>query len=415
MKTLYLECNMGAAGDMLMSALAELVDSNKFIEKINALGIPDVKVEKRESVKCGITGTHIDVYVKGKTEEHIHEHNHEYYHEHNHEHNHEHHHEHNHEHHHHNHTGMHKIEHIVNALDLSDKVKADVLNVYGLIAEAESKAHNKPIEDVHFHEVGTMDAVADIVGVCMLMEEIGAEKVIASPINVGSGQVKCAHGILPVPAPATAHILRNVPIYSKSIKGELCTPTGAALLKYFADEFGEMPVMTINKIGYGMGSKDFEVANCVRAMIGETKCQNDKVVELVCNIDDMTGEEMGFACEMLRKSGALDVFITPVDMKKNRIGMLLSCVCKPDDKGRIVREIFKYTTTIGIREYLCDRYVLDREERIAKTEFGNIRAKFTYGYGVEKYKFEYDDLAKIAEKNNITIEKLKAMISKNLN
>lgn len=265
MKTIYLDCSMGAAGDMLSAALLELLpeeDRAPFVEELNALGLPGVEFSAEPSVKCGITGTHMRVTVNGHEEgaEHHHHHGHEHGHNHAHEHTHEHH-----------HSGMHDIEHIVNGhLNIPETVKADVLSVYGLIAQAESHAHGLPVSEIHFHEVGTMDAIADVTAVCLLMDRLAPDRVIASPIHVGSGQVRCAHGILPVPAPATAHILTGVPIYGGSIRGELCTPTGAALIKHFAGSFGDMPLMTLRRVGYGMGTKDFEAANCVRAMLGES-------------------------------------------------------------------------------------------------------------------------------------------------
>lgn len=264
MKTLYLECNMGAAGDMLAAALLELLpDPEAFLTKLNALGIPGVKISKEQTAKCGIMGTHIKVMV-GEAEEKSedvaeHEHHHEHHHDHDHYHDHAHH-----------HAGMHEIEHIISHLDLPETVREDVLAVYGLIAEAESHAHGRPVSEIHFHEVGTMDAIADVTAVCLLMHELSPQRIAASPVHVGAGQVRCAHGILPVPAPATAYILRDVPIYGGAVRGELCTPTGAALLKHFVSEFTGMPVMKVHKIGYGMGTKDFEAANCVRAMWGET-------------------------------------------------------------------------------------------------------------------------------------------------
>ena len=240
MRTLYIECNMGAAGDMLTAALLELIpDKDAFIERINKLGIPKVNVKYEPSVKCGITGTHMVVTIDGEEEESVDFHGHHQTHDHEHEH--EHHHDHDHDHHH--HSGMHEITHVVEDLNVSDKVKKDILGVYQLIAEAESHVHGTPVEQVHFHEVGMMDAVADITAVCLLMEMIDPDKVVVSPINVGSGQVKTQHGILPVPAPATAYILKGVPSYSNGISGEMCTPTGAALLKHFATSFGNMPVI----------------------------------------------------------------------------------------------------------------------------------------------------------------------------
>ena len=331
MKTLYLECKMGAAGDMLMAALSELVDADAFVEKMNSLGIPGVKVERETAQTCGITGTHMKVTVNGEEEtaedvsfggehhhhdhehEHVHEHHHDHEHhhhedghEHPHDHEHEHHHDHEHGHdhgHHHHHTSMADIRHILSHLDIPEKVRADAAAVYESIAEAESHAHNCPVEEIHFHEVGNMDAVADIVGVCLLMDRIGPDEVLASPVHVGSGFVRCAHGVLPVPAPATAYLLQGIPSWSGEIEGELCTPTGAALLRHFVRKFVPMPVMATEKVGYGVGQKVFPAANCVRAFLGETEDRGDRVAELNCNIDDMTGEGLGFAMEALLEAG----------------------------------------------------------------------------------------------------------------
>ncbi|MBP1736304.1 MAG: hypothetical protein H6Q60_185 [Oscillospiraceae bacterium] len=269
---------MGAAGDMLMAALLEVhPDPQGFMERFNALGLPGVLASAQPCVRCGITGTHVSISVGGVTEEsedigHIHEHGHCHVHscEPAHEHKHE----------HdggqpeqesHRHTGLTEIERLVDSLALPEQVQRDVRFVYHLLAEAESRAHGKPVEQIHFHEVGTMDAVADITGVCWLMHELAPERVLASPVHVGSGQVRCAHGILPVPAPAAAYLLQGIPIYGGAVRGELCTPTGAALLKYFVSDFGPLPEMRLSKIGYGMGSKEFECLNCVRALLGETR------------------------------------------------------------------------------------------------------------------------------------------------
>ena len=299
---------------------------------------------------------------------------------------------------------MHDIEHIVrDHLNVSDKVREDVLSVYRLIAEAESHVHGVPVTEIHFHEVGTMDAVADITAVCMLMEAIGADEVVASPVHVGSGHVRCAHGILPVPAPATAYILKDVPMYGGRIKGELCTPTGAALLKHFVTRFGDMPVMKAQAVGYGMGKKDFEMANCVRAILGETEDRGDTVYELSCNIDDMTGERIGFAMERLFECGALDVYTVPIGMKKSRPGILLSVLCREETREEVVKAVFKYTTTIGIREQKMDRYVLTRTFDEAETPYGVIRRKNVSGYGVIRSKAEYEDLARAAVAHGVSI------------
>ena len=443
MKTLYLECSMGAAGDMLSAALYELLDDKEaFINKINNAGIPKVKVNAEPMTKCGILGTHMNVLVDGVSEGEEHHHEHEYEHEnyhnhdHDHEHDHDHHHDHDHsheheydynhdhahehfdsahteehyhehEHHHeHHHSSLKDIEDIIDALNLPENVKTDAKNVYAMIAEAESNAHGKPVTEIHFHEVGTMDAIADITMVCMLMNELKADKIIASEIHVGSGHVHCAHGILPVPAPTTAFILRGIPFTSGHIKGELCTPTGAALIKYFAASFGEMPVMTVDKIGYGMGKKDFEQANCVRAFLGSTNEKASEITELSCNIDVMTGEKIAFAMEKLFEAGALEVYTIPVGMKKSRPGILLSVMCNEAKKDEMVSLIFKHTTTLGIRENVSKRYTLKREIIKKETPFGEIRIKRSEGFGVVREKYEYEDLAAIARKTGLSIEEI---------
>ena len=407
MKTLYLECNMGAAGDMLAGALLELhPDREGFLRRLNGLGLPGVQVSAAPAVKCGVTGTHVSVAVHGQ-EEHSHDvspgHTHEHHHDHNH-HEHEHHHDHEHgQDHDHHHSGMHDIQHIVSHLDLPEKVREDVLAVYGLIAQAESYAHGAPVSEIHFHEVGTLDAVADVTAVCMLMHELAPERVVCSPIHVGSGQVRCAHGILPVPAPATAHILQGVPTYGGQVQGELCTPTGAALLRHFAGEFGPAPMMRVEKTGYGMGTKDFEAMNAVRAMLGEMDEAKTQAAELRCNLDDMTPEAIAFAAERLLEAGALDVFTTAIGMKKSRPGILLTCLCRLEDRETMTRLMFAHTTTLGIRESLCGRYTLRRTESAVSTQYGTVRVKESRGWGVERKKPEYEDLARIARENGLTL------------
>ena len=398
MKLLYIECRMGAAGDMLTAALSELhPDPEKFIRQMNALGLEGVSIRRESAVRCGITGTHIAVTVHGHEEE-----SHDVHHHHDHEH--EHHHDHHHDHHH--HASLGDIMQILSRLDVSDRVKSDALSVYTRIAQAESRAHGRPVGEIHFHEVGTMDAVADIVGVCLLMEALCPDRVIVSPIHVGSGQVQCAHGILPVPAPATAHILQGVPTYGGSIEGELCTPTGAALLRHFADEFGAMPVMHVEKIGYGMGKKEFPAANCVRVFLGEAQGAPEEIIELKCNLDDMPPEQTAFAMEELLTAGALDVFTTPIGMKKSRPGVVLTVLCREEQRGEMLRQIFRHTTTLGIRETVCKRYTLDRSERTVETPHGSVRVKSASGYGVHREKPEYEDLARIARETGCSIREV---------
>ncbi len=428
MRTLYLDCGMGAAGDMLTAALLELLDDGQkkeFLERVNSLGIPGVRFETKPSVKCGSTGTHVSVLVDGTEEseemflhhhhDHAHEHDHEHHHDHDHDHEHEHDHDHDHDHEHehdheeghshtHSHSGLHDIEHIVRGhLDIPDNVKDDVMAVYSLIGEAESHVHGVDMDQIHFHEVGTMDAVADVTAVCLLMDILSPQQVICSPVHVGSGKVRCAHGLLPVPAPATAYILRDVPIYGGRIQGELCTPTGAALLKHFVTSFGDMPPMKVSAVGYGMGNKDFEAANCVRAMLGETGTAGDTVAELSLNVDDMTAEQIGFLTETLFAAGALEVYTVPIGMKKSRPGTLISVMTREADRDRIIELIFRHSTTLGIRENISRRYTLNRRIETVSTKFGDVRKKVSSGYGVTREKYEYDDLSRIAGENDMSI------------
>ena len=413
MKTLYLDLSMGAAGDMLAAALLELLpDPDSFLAELNGLGIPGVRYQRERAVKCGVTGTHLAVTVDGE-EEHSHDH---HPHDHRHEHHHDqgtHDHEHRlgHEHGSHHHSGIHDIEHIVrDHLALPSKVKDDVMAVYALIAQAESHVHGAPVTEIHFHEVGTMDAVADITAVCLLMDRLAPDLVTASPVHVGNGQVRCAHGILPVPAPATAHILRDVPIYGGQIQGELCTPTGAALLKHFAAQFGPMPLMRTQAVGYGCGKKDFEAANCVRAMLGEAGDGGDQVAVLSCNLDDMTAEALGFAVERLFEAGALDAYTVPAGMKKSRPGVLLQAICRIQDRQAVTEALFRHTTTLGIREIISRRYVLERSVQALDTPWGPVRRKESSGYGVSRIKYEYEDLARIAREQKISLEQARRLV-----
>lgn len=386
MKTLYLDCGMGAAGDMLTAALLELIpDKAGFLEKLNGLGLPGVQVTAERSVKCGITGTHISVKIHGEEEQ-------------------------AHSHPHHSHGSLEDIRRLVGSLSVPTGVKLDIMAVYNEIAEAESHVHGVPVHQVHFHEVGAMDAVADITAVCLLMHELSADQVITSTVHVGSGSVRCAHGILPVPAPATAYILRGIPICGGSIDGELCTPTGAALLKHFATGFGELPAMKIAAIGYGMGKKDFPRANCLRAMLGETADPTGVVAELRCNVDDMTGEAIGFALEQLMAQGALDAFTVPVGMKKSRPGVLITVLCREEDKERIARLLFQHTTTLGIRVIPCSRFTLERRNETVSTPYGQLHRKRSTGYGVQRVKYEYEDLARIARSLDISIAEAAALV-----
>lgn len=387
MKTLYLDCGMGAAGDMLTAALLELFPQReKMVEELNKLGVPGVRYQAEPCSKCGIQGTHVHVYV-GDTEEgenHPHDHSHS-----------------------HHHSGMEEINHWISHIQASQAVKGRVRSVYETIARAESLVHGVEVQDIHFHEVGTLDALADVTAVCYLIEKLGNPVVYASPVHVGSGHVYCAHGILPVPAPATAEILKGVPIYGGQIQGELCTPTGAALLKQFVKEFGDMPVMIPQAVGYGMGKKDFAMANCLRAVLGESGEAEDSIVELSCNLDDMTGEDIGFAMERLLEAGAPEVFTTPIYMKKNRPAVMLTVLCRQEQREQMVRLIFRHTTTLGIRQTPHRRYTLTRREEQVMTPYGPVSCKISQGWGVRRRKPEYEDLARLAREKDIPIHQLR--------
>lgn len=388
MRTLYIDCSMGCAGDMLTAALLELhPDKDDFLSRMNAaLGGKAVLSASPDS-KCGIIGTHVTVLINGDEEGEK-------------------------THHHHEHTSITEIMAFIDSVPLDEAIRENAKKVYSIIAEAESRVHGHPMENVHFHEVGSLDALADVLSVCALMHELAPERILASEVNVGSGTVRCAHGVLPVPAPATELILRGVPIYSGQIRSELCTPTGAALLKYFVSEFVAMPTMKIENAGCGTGKKNFECANVVRAFIGETADDGEEIIELACNLDDMTPEELAFAMEELFSLGALDVYFTNIGMKKSRPGVKLTCMCREKQRERMLECIFKHTTTLGVREYACKRYELGRSEKAVRTQDGEVRVKISSGYGVVREKAEYEDLAALARKSGKTIAQIRSEVLK---
>ena len=397
--TLQWDPALCAALDIPMELLPE---PKAFLQELNALGIPGVVTTAVRTEKCGICGTQLSVTVNGAEEEsedvalahthacsHVHEHEHEHAHEHS-----------------HSHTGIADIRVRIAALPVPQRVRDNILAVYGRLAAAESEAHGRPVDQIHFHEVGTMDALADITAVCLLLERLAPEQIIVSPVHVGSGHVRCAHGILPVPAPATAILLRGVPIYGGHIAGELCTPTGAALLTQFAARFGDMPPMRVERIGYGMGRKDFPAANCVRALLGETEDSAEDVLELACNLDDMTPEAIGFALERLLEAGALDAWTTPIGMKKSRPGVLLRALCLPEKRQAVLDVFLRDTTTLGVREHRCSRTALQRSVSEADSPWGPVRCKQAGGYGVSRKKYEFDDLARIARETGLSLPEL---------
>lgn len=385
MKILYFDCGMGAAGDMLMAALLELhPDREAFLARLNAALPPEVTVSAAEDRKCGIHGTHVSVVIEGDEEgEPLH--------------------------HHHSHTDVNELLARIAALPVDAAVKEDVTAVYRSIARAESQVHGSPVENIHLHEVGSLDALADVLGVCMLIRELAPDRILASPVQVGSGMVRCAHGLLPVPAPATELLLRGIPIRSGEIRGELCTPTGAALLRHFAQDFGPLPTMRVSQCGCGTGKKDFPAANILRALWGEAEERDGGVLALACNLDDMSGEAIGFAMEQLLEAGALDVYTTPIGMKKSRPGVMLTCLCRPEQREEMLRCLFRHTTTLGVREASCARHTLLRSFRTVETEAGPVRIKTAEGYGVKREKAEYEDLVRIAREKGISLQQAREL------
>ncbi|MFB0921573.1 MAG: nickel pincer cofactor biosynthesis protein LarC [Oscillospiraceae bacterium] len=403
MRILYFDCGMGAAGDMLTAALLDILPNQaSFVEEFNALKIPGVEMRVEQTQTSSIRGLHVHMLVHGIEEgntscahEHEYEHCCDYD-------------AHNHAQHEHIHRGFEEVADLIRALPISEAVRENALGVYGAVAKAEAKVHNRPLSEVHFHELGSMDAVADIVAFCMLIEKLAPDEICASPVHVGSGYVHCAHGILPIPAPATAELLRGIPSYGGEIQGELCTPTGAALLRHFVKKFGPQPVMAAEKIGYGMGTRTFPKANCVRAFIGASEASRETVEEIACNLDDMTGESIGFAMEALLNSGALDVYTVPVGMKKSRPGVMLCCLCRSEDTEKLSSLMLRHTTSLGVRITRMDRVILARSFDSVSTPYGPVRVKTAGGVS----KPEYDDLARIARENDMTLGEAAQLIKK---
>lgn len=376
MKTLYIECNMGIAGDMLVGSLLDLLDDNQrqeAIATVKSLEIQGAVVNVRNDKKMGITGTKFDVIID--------------------------------RHNHHCHRTMDEIMALIDAYStIDEKTKTDAKAIYRLIAKAESKVHGVDVAQIHLHEIGMIDAIIDITSACYLINLLGA-KVIASPITTGYGSVNTAHGILSVPAPATALLLKDIPINSGDIEGELCTPTGVAIIKYYATDFTKNNDMTVSSVGVGLGTKDFERSNCLRAFLSKDD-DTESVVELRCQIDDMTGEEMGFAIEKLLSLGALDAYVKPIVMKKSRPAMELTVITTPENSDSMAKQVFKHTTTIGIRKIQCLRYAMKREIQ----ELNQVHIKRSSYGNITKEKPEFDDLAKIANEKDISIFEAKKLL-----
>ncbi|MBP2032065.1 uncharacterized protein (TIGR00299 family) protein [Clostridium algifaecis] len=415
MKILYYDCFCGISGDMNLAALIDLgVPKEYLVEELLKLNLDsEYKLVIDNSTKLGITGTRVDVILKNKLEDNTHISGqvlHERVNKHSHNSDEEH--VHSHEHHHRN---LMDIEKIINSSDLSDKVKKLSLDMFMKVAEAEAKVHGKDLYEVHFHEVGAVDSIVDIVGAAICLDYLNVDKIIASTVQVGGGFVECAHGIMPVPAPATTEILKDIPISTGIVQFETTTPTGAAILAVNAQEFSQKIDFSIKKVAYGIGHKDLKIPNVLRVYIGE-KESTEKVEEqhiLETNIDDMNPEFYGYVEEKLFEAGALDVFKTPIFMKKGRPGIKLSVLVNEKNEKNVLDVIFEETTSIGIRKYKVEKIMLNREISKVKTEYGDITVKKSYYRGkLVKCKPEYEECRAIAKERNISIDKVYKAIYK---
>lgn len=387
MKTLYFDCSSGISGNMTLGALTEIIgDENFLIEELKMLNVHGYHIEISKKVKNGITGTYVDVIL---------EHNH--HHEH-----------HNKEHHHHEHRNLDDVNKIIDDSSLDENVKDLAKRIFLRVAKAESKVHNKPLNEVHFHEVGAIDSIVDIVGAAILINKINPDKIISSVVNDGYGFIECAHGTMSVPVPATSEIFAssNVKFRQIDIDTELVTPTGAAIIAELADEFTYLPEMITEKIGWGSGSKDLKIPNMLKVYYGEMEKPNEDIVVMETNIDDCGSEILGYTQELLFQKGALDVFFTPIYMKKNRPAYRMTVVCKKEDIKELQKIIFRETTTIGIRYRYEYRTVLKRKLDEIDTEYGKIKVKKVENDG-ESYVYpEYESIKEVAIKNNIPLKEL---------
>lgn len=472
MRVLYFDCFSGISGDMTLGALLDLgLDYNEFLREMDKLKVDGYSIEIKKVVKNGITGTDVKVIIHDednisndlhhqrnqnhhchdhehdhdhhghhhdhgrKHEDYSHEHEHHYDHGHkyedyDHEHDHDHyghHHDHGHNHddHHHHHGSGHShvernltdIENIINNSDLKPSVKAMSTKIFREIARAEAKVHGKDINEVHFHEVGAIDSIVDIIGVCICIDMLGVERIYASELHEGKGFVKCAHGLLPVPVPAVMEMLcnSNIPLITEDIPHELVTPTGIGILKMTCSSYGKMPPMAIEKTGYGMGKRNTGRFNALRAVVGTLYGQdfvpNDEISILETNIDNMSSEILGYTMEKLLDMGALDVYYTPIYMKKSRPSVMLTVLTKCEDEKKFSDVIFSETSTLGIRVTRSARLCMHREFVKVNTMYGDVRVKVASIGDIHKFAPEYEDCKNIALKTGLPIAKVYEMVN----
>ena len=415
MRIAYLECFSGISGDMFLGALVDAgVPLELLKNTVAALGV-DASLELSRVERSGISAVKLDVIAAGEKElpreefwekqahaEHTHQHDHDHS-GHEHEHSHE---------HHEPHRGLKEIREIIGRAEISAGAKERALKIFEVLGAAEAKVHNTDVEHVHFHEVGAIDAIVDITCAAVGAEALAVDEIICSPLNVGGGTVKCAHGTFPIPAPATLEILRNAPIYSGEIQKELVTPTGAAIVSVLASRFSKFPRIRANKIGYGAGSRNFQdFPNVLRITIGETLEEHSSLIPeepitiLEANVDDMTPQLFGYVMDRSLGDGALDVFATSVQMKKSRPGMLLTVLCRPEDAQHLTRLLFAETTTLGVRIREEKRARLARRHLTVNTRWGEVRMKVANLNGsVSNYAPEYEDCRRIAEQQRIPLK-----------
>lgn len=436
MRIAYLECFSGISGDMFMGSLLDAGVSPQLLQDaVAALGL-GAKLEISRVERSGISATKVDVWVDGKKDmpreeywsntpaapaqasaEHVH-HEHEH-HEHSHSHQHSHDestrtaasapHSHQPHAHSHSHRGLTEIRQIISASKISESAKATAISIFAALGAAEARIHNVPVEEIHFHEVGAVDAMVDIVCAAVGAEAIGVDEFVCSPLNVGGGTVRCAHGTFPVPAPATVELLKGTPVYSSGVQAELVTPTGAAIVKTLVRRFDSFPRMKIEKTGYGAGSRDFEQnPNVVRLVIGTSatlKTNAETISVLEANLDDLNPQVFGYVLDRLLAEGALDVFGIPVQMKKSRPGTLLTVLCKPEDAGKLMQILFAETTTLGVRQRDEIRQTLARRWENVRTQWGEVRIKIASMNGtVTNYAPEYEDCRRIAAEHRIPLK-----------
>ncbi len=405
MKILYYDCFCGISGDMNLAALIDLgVNKEYLINELSKLNLNDeYEIQISKKVKNGISGTKFDVILKNQNEDHEHTSENASHHHHT---------------HHHEHRNLNDIKDIINNSTLSNSVKNSAINIFMQVANAEALVHGKSIDEIHFHEVGGTDSIVDIVGAAIALDYLKVDKIISSTIQLGGGFVKCAHGVIPVPAPATVQILQGVPVKSGIVQFETTTPTGAAILKANVNEYIDTVNFQIKNIGYGLGTRDLDIPNVLRVYLGEDD-KKEKVEEqfiLETNIDDMNPELYGYIEEKLFEVGALDVFKTPIIMKKGRPAIKLSILTTPNKEKEILNVVFEETTSIGIRKFNVEKVMLDREFSTVSTKYGDIKIKNSYYNGkIVKSKPEYEDCKKIAKENKLPILEIYKEVNNILN